>query len=94
MPRKKSPFEKGKTYYYPIEDWKIKFIGSEDGSLSVAATQYIFRVLEDPEWFEFSTAVPEEIYKNKTEYNKLAKENKAPIYNKLDTESTASSDLL
>lgn len=71
--RQKCQFEKNKIYYYPTEDWKIKFISPDNSSLSVAATQYVFKVIGDQEWDEFITALPNEIWKTKTEYLKSLK---------------------
>jgi len=66
----KNPFEKNKIYYYPEEDWKIRFVESREGSLSVAATHYVFKIVGDPEWDELETSLPHEIFKTKTDYVK------------------------
>jgi hypothetical protein len=81
--RKKCPFDKNKTYYYPQEDWKIKFVETQEGGLSVGGTHYVFKVIGDPEWDEFTTVLPDEIYKTKTEYLRKNPQNKKVI--KTDT---------
>jgi hypothetical protein len=84
MPRaKKSLFEKNKTYYYPPEDWKIKYVESHEGGLSVAATHYVFKVVGDPEWDVLETTLPDEIYRTKTEY--LRQNPQAKVLVKTDT---------
>lgn len=64
-------FEKNKIYYYPFQDWKIKFIESHEGGLSVAGTHYVFKIMNDAEYDEFETTKPEEIFKTKIEYFKF-----------------------
>jgi hypothetical protein len=68
MLRKEKPlFERGKTYYAGHENLKVKYSHLDtDG-------YHVFKVLEHAELDEFCTKLPDDIYSNKTEYNKAVK---------------------
>ena len=68
MIRKEKPlFERGKTYYAGRESLKVKYSHLDmDG-------YHIFKVLDHSELDEFCTKVPDDIYSNKTEYNRVLK---------------------
>lgn len=69
----KNIFEKNKTYYYPEMDCKIKYLGESEGNPSVMGSHYKFRILGNEYWDELETTIPNEIFKNKTQYNKYLK---------------------
>ena len=68
--RNKITFKKNSRYYYPEDDLTLQFKEQAEGTLSVASTHYIFKVVGHDELDEFITTQPDEIYKNKSDYTK------------------------
>lgn len=66
-------FKPGKKYYEGDHGFELEFIEQDRSGA------FIFRVLNHPEWWEFETKVPSDIYNSKKDYLRDNKVEQLPL---------------